>query len=65
MARTENAPAEIADRVAALNIVNLRGVDSETIDRSGMSNFVAGMTFPQKATGVRAYWLNGLWILPE
>src|SRR6185312_925604 len=63
--RTENAPAEIADRVAALNIVNLRGVDSETIDRSGMSNYAARMTFPQKTTGARAYWLHRLWIPPE
>jgi len=30
-----------------------------------MSNYAARITFQQKATGVRAYWLNGLWILPE
>jgi hypothetical protein len=29
--RAENAPAEIADKVATLNMVNLRS-DSETID---------------------------------
>jgi len=62
MVRTENAPAEIADKAAALNKVNLREVDSETIDRSGMTDYAIRMTVRRKAAGVRARWPNGLWM---